>query len=213
MKLFINIIKFVVVILILIILILYIGLNIYVKGKEEKVNQQNLSYLTTVSLNEGQMAIASYIINKKREYEFNNYFFLIHDAFTSNNKIALVAASTYLNDFKSDDVKKQLSINRNIIELATKRYIMKKIDSKICYNYVFSRLYFGNGKYGLIDAAKFYYNKEYSELSEKEFISLCLLLTNPVIYDFTNEEIKQYSEEKVNQIYKKLKKHITPAST
>ena len=122
MKLFLNIIKFVVVIL-----ILYIGLNIYVKSKKEKVNQQNLLYLTTVSLNEGQMAIASYIINKKREYEFNNYFFLIHDAFTSNNKIALVAASTYLNDFKSDDFKKQLSINRNIIELATKRYIIKKI--------------------------------------------------------------------------------------
>ena len=205
MKLFLNIIKFVIIILILIILILYIGLNIYVKSKEEKVNQQNLLYLTTVSLNESQMTIASYIINKKREYEFNNYFFLIHDTFTSNNKIALVAATTYLNDFKSDDVKKQLSINRNIIELATKRYIMKKIDSKICYNYVFSRVYFGNGKYGLIDAAKFYYNKEYSELSEKEFISLCLLLTNPIIYDFTNEEGKQYSEEKVNQIYKKLK--------
>lgn len=101
MKLFLNIIKFVVVIL-----ILYIGLNIYVKSKKEKVNQQNLLYLTTVSLNEGQMAIASYIINKKREYEFNNYFFLIHDAFTSNNKIALVVASTYLNDFKSDDFKK-----------------------------------------------------------------------------------------------------------
>ncbi|WP_253698173.1 hypothetical protein [Treponema denticola] len=67
------------------------------------------------------MAIASYIINKKREYEFTNYFFLIYDAFTSNNKITLVAASTYLNDFK-----KQLSINRNIIELATKRYVMKK---------------------------------------------------------------------------------------
>ena len=83
---------------------------------------------------------------------------------------------------------------------------MKKINSKkICYNYVFLRLYFGNGKYGLIDAAKCYYNKKYSELSEKEFISLCLLLTDPVIYDFTNEEIKQYSEEKVNQIYKKLK--------
>ena len=205
MKLFLNIIKFLVVILILIILILYIGLNIYVKSKEEKVNQQNLLYLTTVSLNEGQMAIASYIINKKSKYEFNNYFFLIHDAFTSNNKIALVAASTYLNDFKSDDVKKQLSINRNIIELATKRYIMKKINSKICYNYVFLRLYFGNGKYGLIDAAKCYYNKKYSELSEKEFISLCLLLTNSVIYDFTNEGRKQYSEEKVNQIYKKLK--------
>nr|WP_253698320.1 transglycosylase domain-containing protein [Treponema denticola] len=44
-----------------------------------------------------------------------------------------------------------------------------------------------------MDAAKFYYNKEYSELSEKEFISLCLLLINPVIYDFTNEERKQYS--------------------
>ena len=86
MKLFLNIIKFLVVILILIILILYIGLNIYVKSKEEKVNQQNLLYLTTVSLNEGQMAIASYIINKKREYEFNNYFFLIHDAFKNTIK-------------------------------------------------------------------------------------------------------------------------------
>ncbi|WP_252508211.1 MULTISPECIES: transglycosylase domain-containing protein [Treponema] len=41
-----------------------------------------------------------------------------------------------------------------------------------------------------MDAAKCYYNKKYSKLSEKEFISLCLLLTNPVIYDFTNEEIK-----------------------
>ena len=48
MKLFLHIIKFLVVILILIILILiililYIGLNIYVKSKEEKVNQQDFT--------------------------------------------------------------------------------------------------------------------------------------------------------------------------
>ena len=90
------------------------------------------------------------------------------------------------------------------IDLATKRYVMKNIDYKLCYNYVFSNAYFGNQLYGLKNASEFYFSKNYKELTSKEFISLCLLINNPHIYDFLEEENIKRCEEKVNEIYMKL---------
>ena len=39
------------------------------------------------------------------------------------------------------------------------------------------------------------------ELTDKEFISLCLLLHNPAYYDFRNEKNETRCEEEVNRIY------------
>ena len=78
---------------------------------------------------------------------------------------------------------------------------MRKVDYVICYNYIFSKFYFGNQIYGLSKASEFYYSKPYTKLSDKEFIRLCLLVHNPVRYDFRNEKNRNRCEEEVNRIY------------
>ena len=81
---------------------------------------------------------------------------------------------------------------------------MKNIDYRICYNYLFSKLYFGKELYGLQNASNFYYSKDYKNLTQKEFISLCLLLNNPFFYDFTDENNKKRCAEKINEIYSNI---------
>lgn len=161
---------------------LYIALSIFVTSKEIKVDEKILLKETTVLLTENQMKIASFILNDQPNPKFHNYFFLISDAFSARNKTALITASNYNNSFHNS--KNTKSLERQIIDLATKRFIMKNIDYKICYNYLFSKLYFGQGKYGLAESADFYYKKSYKNLTDEEFKNLCMLLENPVSYSF-----------------------------
>ena len=199
MKVLLKILKFVFIILFSLILILYISLNIYVKSKEVKVDKNELISLSTISLSDNQIKIASIVLNKQSNPKFHNYFFLINDAFSGRNNFARITAFTYIAEH--DDFRHITSIERHVVELAMKRYIMKKIDYTICYNYLFSKLYFGNSIYGLSEASDFYYSKKYTELTDKEFISLCLLLHNPAFYDFRNEKKRKRCEEELNRIY------------
>lgn len=181
------------------IFLIYIGLTIFVKTKEIKVDSNKLLNESTVSLSNEQIKIASYVLNKDKNPKFHNYFFLLNDAFSYRNQVALLTATNYIAE--NYDTRKYQSIELNIIDLATKRYVMKNIDYRICYNYLFSKLYFGKEQFGLKNASDFYYSKDYKNLTQKEFISLCLLLNNPVFYDFTDENRKQRCEEKVSEIY------------
>ncbi len=132
-------------------------------------------------------------------------YFLINDAFSTRNNIALITANIYIGKYYDIRTLGNSSIEYQIIDLATKRYVMKNIDYRLCYNYVFSNTYFGNQKYGLQNASEFYYSKNYKELTTKEFISLCLLISNPYMYNFLEEENKIRCEEKVNEIYLRTK--------
>ena len=83
---------------------------------------------------------------------------------------------------------------------------MKHIDYRICYNYLFSNFYFGASGFGLIDAAGFYYKKDYKDLRDKEFISLCLFLTNPTYYNILDESKANRRNKKIEEIYSKLER-------
>ena len=201
MKVILKILKYVFIILFSLILILYVSLNIYVKSKEVKVDINELLRSSTISLSEEQIKIASIVLNGNSNPEFHNYIFLINDAFSKRNYVALATAFSYIGEHDNDNFRKSTSNERRIIELATKRFIMKKIDYVPCYNYIFSKFYFGNNMYGLSDASNFYFSKQYTELTDKEFISLCLLLHNPTYYDFRNENNRKRCEEELNRIY------------
>ena len=201
MKVILKILKYVFIILFSLILILYVSLNIYVKSKEVKVDKNELLRSSTISLSEEQIKIASIVLNGNSNPEFHNYIFLINDAFSKRNYVALATAFSYIGEHDNDNFRKSTSNERRIIELATKRFIMKKIDYVPCYNYIFSKFYFGNNMYGLTDASNFYFSKQYTELTDKEFISLCLLLHNPTYYDFRNENNRKRCEEELNRIY------------
>ena len=201
MKVILKILKYVFIILFSLILILYVSLNIYVKSKEVKVDKNELFRSSTISLSEEQIKIASIVLNGNSNPEFHNYIFLINDAFSKRNYVALATAFSYIGEHDNDNFRKSTSNERRIIELATKRFIMKKIDYVTCYNYIFSKYYFGNDMYGLSDASYFYFSKQYTELTDKEFISLCLLLHNPTYYDFRNENNRKRYEKELNRIY------------
>ena len=137
---------------------LYVSLNIYVKSKEVKVDKNELLRSSTISLSEEQIKIASIVLNGNSNPEFHNYIFLINDAFSKRNYVALATAFSYIGEHDNDNFRKSTSNERRIIELATKRFIMKKIDYVPCYNYIFSKFYFGNNMYGLTDASNFYFS-------------------------------------------------------
>ena len=202
MKRFLKVIGVCFTILFSLIFILYLSLCIFIKSREIKVDEDKLLEATDVSLSDSQILIASLVLNKSRHPEFRNYFFLIHDAFSSENKIAMLTASSYIGKYEDD--RSMNSIDRQFVNLATKRYIMKHIDYRICYNYLFSNFYFGASGFGLIDAAGFYYKKDYKELDDKEFISLCFCLTNPIYYNILDESTISHRNEKIEEIYSKL---------
>ena len=96
MRMLLKIFKIVFIILFCLILLFYISLNIYVKQKEVKVDKNVLLNSTTVSLSDNQIKIASIVLNKNSNPKFHNYFFLINDAFSTRNNVALLTAGSYI---------------------------------------------------------------------------------------------------------------------
>ena len=189
------------------IFILYLSLCAYIKSKEIKVDKNKLLGATDVLLSDRQILIASLVLNESSHPEFRNYFFLICDSFSFENEVAMLTASSYIGKYEENRIMN--SIDRQFVELATKRYIMKHIDYRICYNYLFSNFYFGASGFGLIDAAGFYYKKDYKDLRDKEFISLCLRLTNPhLYYDYENIDYDSFDEEHVESFKKQTAESI-----
>ncbi len=202
---FIKILKYFLITILSLVFLVYMALNLFVKSKEVKVDKSKLINDITISLSDEQIKIACLALYNHVNPEFHNYFFLINDAFSTRNNIALITANIYIGKYYDIRTLGNSSIEYQIIDLATKRYVMKNIDYSLCYNYVFSNTYFGNQKYGLQNASEFYYSKNYKELTTKEFISLCLLRSNPYMYTFLEEENKIRCEEKVNEIYLRTK--------
>lgn len=66
-------------------------------------------------------------------------------------------------------------------------------------------MYFGNGTYGLKDAAKYYFNKDIDELEEDEFIALIACLINP-----EQLNIKDHPQENAIRV-KRIKKVLSGA--
>lgn len=204
MKRFLKVIGVCFTILLSLIFILYLSLCVYIKSKEIKVDKNKLLGATDVLLSDRQILIASLVLNESSHPEFRNYFFPIHDAFSFENKVAMLTAGSYIGNYEENRIMN--SIERQFVELATKRYIMKHIDYRICYNYLFSNFYFGASGFGLIDAAGFYYKKDYKDLRDKEFISLCLFLINPTYYNILDESKANRRNKKIEEIYSKLER-------
>ncbi|WP_428770382.1 transglycosylase domain-containing protein [Treponema sp. HNW] len=107
--------------------------------------------------------------------------------FSVKNNVARYTAEFCLAN--NDQIKTITTTERRFIIIATARYIVKHIDYKDCYNYFFSKCYFGRNVFGLKNACKFYFNKNSTDLTEAEFTKLCLLIMNPAKYDFLPSSI------------------------
>lgn len=169
------------------ILVLYIALNIYVKSKELKVSSEEIKKECDVELSDWQIKCASEIITKNKNPKFARLP-LITDAFSKRNAFAYhTAYSIYCEKIEEEKLKKIPTMEWRFMMLATKRYITRHINYKDCYNYMFSKTYFGLGMFGLKDISEPCFNKSYDKLDKEEFEKICLAYNNPVKYDLKPE--------------------------
>ena len=180
-------------------LCLYIFLNIYINKKGIKIKYENIKNETAIELTEKQIEIVSYIYTNNKNPKLKKLP-LITDFVFSKNKMAYIMATFYFE--KHDERNEKIgTMDRRIVILGTMRNIEKNINYKDCYNYVISNSYFGNGIIGLVDASEFYFDKDYTYLSNEEFIKLILTAINPSRYNIESGN-KRLIEEKVNEISK-----------
>lgn len=174
---------------------LYISLCIYVKSKETIIDESFLENNADVRLTEEQLKIASFILTKKKNPEFEKNL-LIKDIFSLKNKIAENVASFFIDSHSMSSADYRFRV------LATGRRLVRKADYRTCYDFYFSRLYFGNGIYGLKNASMKYYGKDYKTLNSSEFIGLCLISCNPTYFDFYTH--KKRLNDKTDEIFKEF---------
>lgn len=180
---------------------LYIFLNIYINSKAIEINSLLLKNESLVELSSEQIKIAAYIYTNDKNPKFTKLP-LIADLLSSKNRVAYMVAETYF-CLTDERAKKLGHMERRFIILGTRRKIEKTLDYKECYNYLYIKLYFGNGIYGINNASEFYFKKNYKELNCEEFVKLTLITLNPVIYDLIHGN-QEKIERKVSEICSKL---------
>lgn len=141
----------IVLILFSLVLIMYISLCMFVKSKESIIEENFLLENTNVYLAEEQLEIASFIFTKDKNPKFKKYPLII-DFFSFKNQIARFVSSDFVDNSLS-------SLDHSFQIFATSRRLVRKTNYKICYNYIFSKMYFGNDVYGLKEACLHYFGK------------------------------------------------------
>lgn len=96
-----------------------------------------------------------------------------------------------------------LSNEKTIIRKLKELYLSIKIENKlskdeILYNYL-SCIYFGNNVYGIKNASRYYFNKDFTFLSINDKLSLIALLNSPSVY---SSNIDKWNDRK--NMYAKL---------
>lgn len=69
--------------------------------------------------------------------------------------------------------------SRKIAELFISIYIEKNLNKVEIFELYLNVIYYGNGQYGLYDASKYYFNKNYQDLSVNQIFFLICLLSAP----------------------------------
>lgn len=79
---------------------------------------------------------------------------------------------------------------RKISELMISIYIEKKLSKIEILELYLNVIYYGNDQYGLYDASKYYFNKDYTELTVNQtFFLICLLSAPTTANPLTNPEM------------------------
>lgn len=194
-KILLKIIKYLFASLCFFIVIIYISLNYYVCSKAIKVAPEIINAESTVDLMDEQVLIMSYLYANKKSGKFDKLPLLM-DTFTKKNQIAYIMAPSFIENSSITMTEWRFVV------LGTKRYIEKKINYKDCCNYICSKFYFGHDIYGLNNAAYFYFDKDYKDLTQEEFIKILLPTLNPVRYDILKNN--QIIGEKVLEIQNEI---------
>ena len=166
------------------------------------------NYKRIIILDENNKEIA-YIINNKASNSIDinklnskyiSYILEIEDkSFYSHNGVNICSTSRALYDnlftnnrsggstitqqmIKNIYLNNSKTIKRKSNEILLAYKIENMLSKNEIFNDYLASIYFGNNIYGLANASKYYYNKEYYELNDKELISFIALWNSPSIY-------------------------------
>ncbi|WP_417336382.1 transglycosylase domain-containing protein [Halobacteriovorax marinus] len=98
------------------------------------------------------------------------------------------------------------SLQRKLKELGATMYLENKVSKEKILELYLNVIQYGDGIYGIKDAAKHYFNKSPKSLTAKEGAFLAMLLPSPVRYaqSFKEKKLTEFADETVNNILDKM---------
>lgn len=89
--------------------------------------------------------------------------------------------------------KKDQTIKRKVQEIVLAEELSKKYSKYQILTWYLNKTNYGNGQYGLVAAAKYYYNKKPSQLTTLEAATLVGIVNSPTVYNpYTNKQAMTY---------------------
>jgi hypothetical protein len=179
---------------------LYFGLWIYVIHSIPEDLKQQYDQYNIYDITEQQYQIIWFTWTGNKNYRFKWQPF-IFDTFSKD----YLQYSSLIMIYKNEKVMDKLKLSPIRlpvwnIEYGIWRYIKKENNYKKCINVIITNGYIDGKIFGMEDACKHYFNKKLIDVTDKELISLSLLMFSPRKYGIGYE----ISEEKTNQIYSKF---------
>ena len=182
--------------IILFVIIIYFSIWIYIcnsvpKDLKYSYNQNIESYL-----NDEQYDIIFFLLNGNKKHKYKWYplildFIISEISEKNHNYLASMTASTIIGEYLSNDYRKKMtSIDWHIKDYALMRYIVYKNDYRKCINIIFKNIYMGENIFGIENACKHYFEKEITNLSTDELVSLIVLSYSPTRFKINSEENK-----------------------
>ncbi len=184
-------------------------------NNQEIIYLNNLNKTNTENIQALREDYIQYIlcIEDKDFYQHSGFSLprIIKSIFNNIFKSKKQGGSTITQQYiKNTYLTNKKSIGRKIKEI----YLSIKLENNLSKNEILSEylsaLYFGNNVYGLTNAARYYYDKDVEDLTDKEIISFIALWNAPTIYSNNTDKWNRKKNEIAGILLKKgvLDKHI-----
>lgn len=152
------------------------------------VELQNGNLISTIEYEEIPQKFIQILLYLEDKHFFNHSgfdIFRIAKTFFSNIfSHKTYGASTITQQYiKNVYLNQKKTISRKIIEAFLSVSLERNEDKETILSAYCSTIYLGNGQYGIKNAAKYYFNKDLTELTINEMVLLCTILKAPTTYD------------------------------
>jgi membrane carboxypeptidase/penicillin-binding protein PbpC len=184
-------------IIVLIILFIYFGLWIFITKSVPEDLKEQYDNSIVLDITDNQYQIIWFVLTGNKNYRFIWSPLIIEYLFKERNDKLDSHISLLVN--ADEKYRKPYRIETWNISYGLSRYIRWDNNYKKCLSLIMTHVNMGNNIYGLEDAGEYYYNKNISNLTDRELISLVILCESPSLYKIG--EI--YSENKINEIMNK----------
>ncbi|MGM9969481.1 MAG: transglycosylase domain-containing protein [Anaeroplasma sp.] len=169
------------------------------------VNNQH--YSNSISLDDLKPEYVDYILTIEDSNFYNHHGFDIKRIFASiyynlTNDDTIGGSTITQQYIKNTYLSNKKTISRKIKEIILAIKIENKLSKKEILEEYLSSIYFGNNVYGLSNASKYYFNKELTDLTDLEMVSLIALWNSPSIYSNSIEKWNQKKNKIVKKLYK-----------